>query len=749
MIVLRNLWRRRTRTLLTWVGITIGITAILALTAIAESFLANYGEVMANSDGDLALQAKQEVGASIDMAEAMISDRYGAELKANPEVRAVTSMLYTIVPMPGVPYFVLFGHEPQGFAISRFKVTAGQSLSEVQRVAGKPIMLGKVAADSLNKSVGDTVTIYNRTYRVVAIYETGSVMEDGGAVVSVEEVQRLTNKPNAVHSFWIQLKHPERLQYVQERLQERYPELQVVRSGDMRGTAVWLEVVRPFTWAVALIAALVGGVGMMNATLMSVFERTREIGVLRALGWRGRQVLLMILGESLVLSIAGAACGTLLTALTLSLLGRVPALAGLTQGSLSPSLLGRALAAALVLGTVGGLYPAWRASRLTPVEALRYEGASLGTRPGPAWGGLAFRNLLRQRTRSALTCLGVGIGALAVVAMSAVTESMMGEFTRMLDTAELTIVQGDISDMSLSSISERVGRQIEALPEVAYAAGGTMAFVSLPGLPVFIIGGYPAYSPHLDRYHLRRGDLPRSPGQIMLGWKAAESLRKDIGDTFSALGSQFRITGIYETGSEYEDSGGVTTLRELQARLGKPRQVMFYEVKLVHPEQTAAVQAQLESQFPDLSVSRSAEFADNLPDVRTSQTFTRAITVMTFFIGSVVVMNTMVMSVHERTRELGVLRALGWGRSQILRLIISESLMLTLFSGALGVAAAWLLLRGLALVPALGTILRSTTFTPEMMARVAVLCICLGILGGTYPAWRAMQLLPVEALRYE
>jgi len=742
MIILRNLWRRRTRTLLTWVGITIGITAIITLTAIAEGFLSNYAQAMANSDGDLALQAKQEAGASIDMAEAMISDRYGAELKANPEVRAVTSMLYTVVPMPGVPYFVLFGHEPDGFAISRFKLTAGQRLGAAERVAGRPIMLGKIAADSLHKAVGDTVTIYSRTYRVVGIYETGSVMEDGGAVVSVDEVQRLTNKPSAVHSFWIQLERP-------ERLQDRYPELQVVRSGDTRSTAVWLELVRPFTWAVALIAALVGGVGMMNATLMSIFERTREIGVLRALGWRGRQVMSMILGESLVLSIAGAVCGTLLSVALISLLGRVPALAGLTRGSLSPSLLGQALTTALVLGTVGGLYPAWRASRLAPVEALRYEGAALGTRPGLVWGGLAFRNVLRQRTRSALTCLGVGIGALAVVAMSALGEGMMSEFGRMLGTAELTIVQGNISDMSLSSISERVGRQIEALPEVEYAAGGTLAFVSMPGLPMFIIGGYPAYSPHLNRYHLRNGDVPKSPGQIMLGWKAAESLRKDIGDTFAALGSQFRVTGIYETGSEYEDSGGVTTLRELQTRMGKPRQVMFYEIKLVHPEQATAVQAQLASQFPDLSISRSAEFAENLPDMRMTQNFTNALAAMTFLIGSVLVMNTMVMSVRERTRELGVLRALGWGRGQILRLIVHESLMLTLFSGALGIAAAWLLMRGLALVPALGSILRATHFTPEMAGRVAVLCAGLGIVGGIYPAWRAMQLLPVEALRYE
>jgi putative ABC transport system permease protein len=112
-------------------------------------------------------------------------------------------------------------------------------------------------------------------------------------------------------------------------------------------------------------------------------------------------------------------------------------------------------------------------------------------------------------------------------------------------------------------------------------------------------------------------------------------------------------------------------------------------------------------------------------------------------------MNTMVMSVFERTRELGVLRALGWRRRQVLGLIVRESLLLTLGGGAVGAAVAWLLLRGLSFVPSMTSIASVVRFTPVIGARVLLLCIGLGILGGTYPAWRATRLLPVEALRYE
>ena len=103
--------------------------------------------------------------------------------------------------------------------------------------------------------------------------------------------------------------------------------------------------------------AAIGAVGMLNTMLMSVLERTREIGVLCSLGWRRRQVLGMILNESLVLGLVG--------------------LTGVWGGALEPAyttqMFVQAIVVAVVAGIVGGIYPAWRATRMRPVEALRYE----------------------------------------------------------------------------------------------------------------------------------------------------------------------------------------------------------------------------------------------------------------------------------------------------------------------------------------------------------------------------------------
>jgi len=106
---------------------------------------------------------------------------------------------------------------------------------------------------------------------------------------------------------------------------------------------------------------------------MSVLERTREIGVLRALGWRRRRVLGMILRESLALGAVGGACGILMGVGLAGLLRLVPGTWGAIEPLYTPQLFAQAMVVAMVAGVVGGLYPAWRATRLRPVEALRYE----------------------------------------------------------------------------------------------------------------------------------------------------------------------------------------------------------------------------------------------------------------------------------------------------------------------------------------------------------------------------------------
>ena len=127
------------------------------------------------------------------------------------------------------------------------------------------------------------------------------------------------------------------------------------------------------SWATSGIALVVGAVGVMNTVLMSVFERMQEIGILLAIGWRRRRIVLMILYESIVLSTVGGVLGAVAGTAAVKLLEVTPLLRGKIQGELSVGLFGLAFAISVGLGLTGGLYPAYRGSRLQPGEALMYE----------------------------------------------------------------------------------------------------------------------------------------------------------------------------------------------------------------------------------------------------------------------------------------------------------------------------------------------------------------------------------------
>jgi putative ABC transport system permease protein len=107
--------------------------------------------------------------------------------------------------------------------------------------------------------------------------------------------------------------------------------------------------------------------------LMSVFERTREIGVLRALGWRRRRVLGMIMREALLLGLMGGLTGIGVSMILVYLIKLAPMVGAMFAASWDLEIFARAILIAVLLGLVGGLYPAYRATKLQPVEALRYE----------------------------------------------------------------------------------------------------------------------------------------------------------------------------------------------------------------------------------------------------------------------------------------------------------------------------------------------------------------------------------------
>ncbi len=228
----------------------------------------------------------------------------------------------------------------------------------------------------------------------------------------------------------------------------------------------------------------------------------------------------------------------------------------------------------------------------------------------------------------------------------------------------------------------------------------------------------------------------------------AEQMGLEVGDTFRMLDSNFRVAGIFETGQAFEDAGIVIGLREAQALTGKPRQVQFYMISLQDPEQAETVRDDLATTFPDVDFSLSSELDEAVSDFRVVKDMVNQISFVAIFIGAVGMLNTMLMSVLERTREIGVLRSLGWRQRQVLGMILNESLVLGLVGGMCGIPLGFGLGELIGLSGVWGGAIEPAYTTP-MLVQAVVVAVLAGVVGGIYPAWRATRMRPVEALRYE
>jgi ABC-type antimicrobial peptide transport system permease subunit len=307
-----------------------------------------------------------EADASVDLSK--IDQGVVRRIATLPGVRTAEGFLTGYTTVGDLPFFIVFGYQPRGLALQGYRIVEGESLT-----ANRQIILGRVAAENLGKGIGQTLRIFDRSFKIVGIYETGVPFQDGGSVVSLRDAQGLFGQPHKVSFLNIWVADPERADAVARQVEDRFPEVSISTASHFAEDLVDLKMMEASTWGIALVALIVGGLGMTNTMVMSVYERTREIGVLRALGWRRRRVLGMIVRESVALSLLGAVTGIVAGVALGAVLNLLPIVQGFLRLTYSVGLFVQALLTALVLGVIGGAYPAWRAARLQPVEALRYE----------------------------------------------------------------------------------------------------------------------------------------------------------------------------------------------------------------------------------------------------------------------------------------------------------------------------------------------------------------------------------------
>ena len=201
---IKNLLRRKTRTMLTILAIGIGVAAIVSLGAFANGLERGYSSMLTGSKADLVISQPE----AMDISYSSIEDTLGEELQAAPEVSEVSGMLQGFAQAENEPFFFIFGHPQDSFALGRYQIIDGVGLNEPQPRGqhGKPIILGSAAAEVMEKGVGDTIRVTESSYRITGIYETGDAFEDSGALLDLENAQELLGKPRQVSIYYIRLK---------------------------------------------------------------------------------------------------------------------------------------------------------------------------------------------------------------------------------------------------------------------------------------------------------------------------------------------------------------------------------------------------------------------------------------------------------------------------------------------------------------------------------------------------------------
>lgn len=366
----------------------------------------------------------------------------------------------------------------------------------------------------------------------------------------------------------------------------------------------------------------------------------------------------------------------------------------------------------------------------------------------------ALRNLWMRKSRSFGLAFAIAFAVMTVVTLAVTSSGLEQSAAAVMSVgkADFTVAQKNVNDLLSSTIDEGELARVMATPGVVSAVGVLVETEHLTArTPLFIEIGINPGDLAPFGVHVVAGSVyaPTATNEVMLGWRAAADFGLHVGDRFHANGTWNTVTGLYSTGNSFGDAGAMFPLPAVQAYNRVPGIVTMAFVKVVPGTPVTSVTGRIDQNLPELTTVRTAsEFgrADrNLVFLHAAVTGS---TILAVVIGAVIVGNTMLLTLFERIREFGLLRAIGWTRRRLVGLLLGESLTLALIGAVAGVGLSFLVTYGLEQLPALNGVLHPD-YTPAAFWRALYTAIAMTLLGVLYPAFRAARLTPLEALSHE
>jgi putative ABC transport system permease protein len=846
----RSLRSRPLRSILTTGGIVLGVGmafgVLILVTTIHSSFESLFDSIYGRTT--LIVSGKNSIGA--------VPDETLPKIRRVDGVKAAEGQVYGVFRIIGAngsaetgrsSTLFVAGVELQGYDTAGAEVVSGREprgRHEVELEQSWAEQQGYVAGDQLRLATptGRADLTVSGIYKLQGSLDLGGY---GTAAMPVQGARALTDKFGSFDQINVVAGDGVATEPLQRRIAAvagsgAEVETPAGKGDQANESLAGLDIVLYFFSGIAIF---VGAFLILNSFNMTVLQRMREIGTLRALGASRRRLGISIVTEALLLGVLGAALGLALgIGLAELLASAMRSFFALPLSALevTPTAAIIAVAVGLLATVAGALYPALRASRVPPIQALvggrtierppGWRRALAGTAlflPGLALGGLYWFSNGTGGTLSVLVGVGStvvmfvgmvllapfvvmplirllaiparavmpaegrlasdsvrsnplrtsGTAAALVVTLSVVvvngvmSASFVGSISDELDkrfTRDLTVQPVGYTEYAGgpgTSIAQPLEERIAALPEVGTVTPRRIVYTShLPttDAPGLLIAVDPRAWPRVDRSEYEGASTAAAmrglaAGGVIVGKGFADDAGIGVGDTVPLKGAGgVRQAPVVATVNTFEASGN-----EVMMSLATMRRVFGIDtdstlaITAASPQQRGLLETKvhrlLTIDYPGYEAVSNAKFKQHFEDQINQQfAFFNAIIGIAVIVGLLGIVNTLSMSVMERTREIGVLRALGGSRWRIRRTMLDESLLISLGGCLAGVLAG--LLIGVVWIYSVrtSTLVGLNLHIPvAMLVLTAVLGILIGTLAAILPARRAAHLDPLRALTYE
>ncbi len=390
-VAFRNLSQQKTRTALTLLGVIIGIATIVALVSLGDGMKYSVEERLNQLGADRIIVVPNSMGRSgfgPPRSTEMLSERDVERIKSVSGVELAVPLTTKTLPVDykgssrflGIYAFPADDAEKFFSGVQSYEADEGRFLKDGEM---RSVVIGSLVASKIfdkNPHIREKLVIKNTDFRIVGIMKpTGNQQDDSMIIMTAESLQDITGSKDIsvvmVKANGDTEKVAKKIEETLARLHKEELFTAMTTQQLMESINQVLSIMTLVLGGIAAISLLVAAFGIMNTMLMSVLERTREIGVMKAIGATNSRVMSIFLAEAMLVGLIGGAAGVLTGAVFSQLVsGIASAMMGITMKPvILPQLVAFSIGFAVFVGALSGIYPARRASRLDPVEALRYE----------------------------------------------------------------------------------------------------------------------------------------------------------------------------------------------------------------------------------------------------------------------------------------------------------------------------------------------------------------------------------------